>query len=287
MGAGMVERMVKAKHSVVVFNRSQDKVRLAVRRGAVGAASVDELVAKLKGSRRIIWVMLPAGKITEQYLQQLIPRLRKGDIVIDGANDFYGNAQRHAPWFKKKGIHFFDVGVSGGVHGLKNGYTLMIGGPKAQFKNIEPFCKALAPKGGYALFGEVGAGHFVKSVHNIVEYVYLQGLAEGMELLRRFSQPIDLARATAVWEPASVVRSWLLELTTTALSRPDFKNISSKIDSVTIDELRQTVSGVKGYAPAFEVATKIRRQQIPKFNFGKQVIAAVRREFGGHSVKKK
>ena len=212
--------------------------------------------------------------------------MRHGDSIIDGANDFYQNAERHAKLCAKKGVYFFDVGVSGGVWGLKNGYTLMVGGPKNQFKKIEPLCKALAPKGGYGYFGETGSGHFVKSVHNMVEYVYLQGLAEGVETLRRYKQPIDAAKVTSVWEPASVVRSWLLELTTVALQRSDFKNISPKIDSVTIDELNKTLKAVKGIAPAFAVATKIRRDKSNNFILGKRVIAAVRREFGGHGVRK-
>ena len=163
----------------------------------------------------------------------------------------------------------------------------MIGGPKSQFKFIEQFCKALAPENGYGHFGTAGAGHFVKSVHNIVEYVYLQGLAEGVELLSRFKQPIDLKKATAVWEPASVVRSWLLELTTIALKRPDFKAIGPINKSVTLKELKQTVKAVKGYAPAFGIAAKIRKDKSKKFILGKKIIAATRREFGGHAVTKK
>ena len=163
----------------------------------------------------------------------------------------------------------------------------MVGGPKNQFKYIEPFCKALAAKGGYGHFGNVGAGHFVKSVHNIVEYVYLQGLAEGVELLDKFKQPIDVVKATSVWKPASVINSWLLDLSNVALKRPDFKDISPVNMSVTINELKQTVKSTKSYAPAFEIATKIRTDKSKKFTLGKRLIAATRREFGGHAVKKK
>ena len=163
----------------------------------------------------------------------------------------------------------------------------MIGGPKNQFRYIEKACKALAPKKGYGYFGSAGAGHFVKSVHNIVEYVYLQGLAEGIELLTKFKQPINIKKATEVWGPASVINSWLLDLTYIALNKKDFKNISPKIDSVTIGELKKTAKAVKGYAPAFDVSTKIRKDKSKKFILGKRVIAAVRKEFGGHSVTKK
>jgi len=285
MGFGMVERLLKHKVGVVAYNRSQDKIKTIVKKGAQGARSVEDLVGQLKG-KKIVWLMLPAGDITDKMLKSLIPLLSRGDIIIDGANDFYGNAQRHSQLCAKYGINFFDCGVSGGIWGLKNGYTLMIGGPQNQFKKIEPLCQALAPKGGYGYFGPVGSGHFVKSVHNIVEYIYLQGLAEGVELLNNFKSPIDFKKAVAIWRPASVVRSWLLDLTDVALNRPDFKKISPKIDSVTIDELQKTVKALKGFTPAFDVAAKIRQDKGKKFTLGKRTIAAVRREFGGHNVVK-
>lgn len=285
MGYPMVERLLKYKHQVVAYNRSEDKVKAIARSGALPAYSVEELVQKL-GKKKIIWLMLPAGKPTEMMIKKVLPLLNKGDILIDGANDFYQNAEKHAEWCQKKGLFFFDVGVSGGIWGFKNGYTLMIGGPKEEFKLIEPFCQSLAPRGGYGYFGPTGSGHFVKSVHNIVEYVYLQGLAEGVELLSRFKYPLRISQATSVWEPASVVRSWLLELTTKALGRPDFRNISTEIGSVTIEELQKTKKAVKGYAPAFDIAVKIRKDKSRKFSLGKRIIAAVRKEFGGHAVEK-
>ena len=282
MGYSMVERLLKHKFKVVAHNRSPDKVRSIARKGAIPAYTEQELLDKL-GKKKIVWLMLPAGKVTDDTIKRLLPKMKKGDIIIDGANDFYKNAEKHDKWCKKYGVKFFDCGVSGGVWGLKKGYTLMIGGPKKEFKVIEPFCKALSPKKGYALFGPVGSGHFVKSVHNIVEYTYLQGV----ELLHSFKHPIKIDQATETWEAASVVRSWLLELTTIALRRPDFKKIGTNIGSVTIEELNATKRAVKGYAPAFDVATKIRRDKSKKFSLGKRVIAAVRKEFGGHAVEKK
>jgi len=163
----------------------------------------------------------------------------------------------------------------------------MVGGPESKFKQIEPLCEALAPKNGYGYFGPTGSGHFVKSVHNIIEYVYLQGLAEGVELLSKFKHPIQLDKATKVWEPASVVRSWLLDLTTQALQRKDFNEIGTEIDSVTIDELQATKNSVKGYTPAFDAAVKIRLDKTSNFSLGKKTIAAVRNEFGGHKITKK
>jgi len=286
MGFHMVERLLKHKIKVVAYNRSQDKVKKIAKKGAIPAFSVKELVDKLP-TKKIVWLMLPAGNATDKMMKKVLPLLNKGDIIVDGANDFYKNAEKHDKWCRKYGVYFFDCGVSGGVWGLKNGYTLMIGGPKNQFRYIEPFCKALSAKGAYGYFGNAGAGHFVKSVHNIVEYVYLQGIAEGVELLSKFKQPVDVVKATSVWRPASVVNSWLLDLANTALKKSDFKNISPKIGSVTIGELKKTVKDMKGYAPAFEIATKIRLDKSKKFILGKRVIAATRREFGGHAVKKK
>lgn len=285
MGFHMVERLLRHKISVVAYNRSPEKTRKIAKKGAVPAFSLEELVDKLQG-KRVVWLMLPAGRTTDNMMRKVLRLLNKGDIIVDGANDFYKNAERHDRWCKRRGVYFFDCGVSGGILGLKNGYTLMIGGPKNQFRHIEPFCMALSAKGGYGYFGNAGAGHFVKSIHNIVEYIYLQGLGEGVELLSKFKQPIDIVKATSVWRPASVINSWLLDLTNTALKRADFKNIGPKISSVTIEELKKTAKSVKGYAPAFDVATKIRQDKSKRFILGKRVIAATRREFGGHEVKK-
>jgi 6-phosphogluconate dehydrogenase len=283
MGFQMVERLLKNGIKVVAYNRSPEKVKRVSKKGAEPAYSIGELVRKLP-KKKIIWIMLPAGKITDQMIRQLIQHMNKGDIIIDGANDFYKNAEKHERICKKNGIYFFDCGVSGGVWGLKNGYTIMAGGPKSQFKKIEPALKALAPKGGYGYFGPSGSGHFVKSVHNIVEYIYLQGLAEGAEILAR--KKINIKKATSVWRSASVVRSWLLDLANSALNKSDFKKISPKINSVTIKELEKTVKSVNVYSPAFDAAAKTRHDKSNKFVLGKRLIAATRREFGGHSVEK-
>ncbi len=285
MGAGMVERMAKRGVRVVAYNRSPEKTKRIARKGAIPAYGIDEMIGKLP-KRRIVWTMLPAGQATDDMINEVLKHLKRGDILIDGANDFYENAERHDRICREKGVIFFDCGVSGGVWGLKNGYTLMIGGDKSHFKDIEPACRALAPKGGYAYFGPAGSGHFVKSVHNIVEYVYLQGLAEGVGLLSSFKHPIDLRKATSVWQPASVIRSWLLDLTTSALGKPDFSDIEPKIGSVTIEELERTKNAVGGYAPAFDVATAIRKDTSGNFVLGKRLIAAVRNEFGGHAVER-
>ncbi|MBI2451717.1 NADP-dependent phosphogluconate dehydrogenase [Candidatus Pacearchaeota archaeon] len=288
MGFNMVERLLKHKHEVVVWNRSSDKTNEIAKKGAIPSYDLDEFLSKL-GEQKIVWLMLPAGEATNDMIKILLKKLKKEDILIDGANDFYKNTERHDKMCSKKGVHFFDIGVSGGVHGLDNGYTLMVGGEKEMFNKIEPFCKSLAPEKGYGYFGEAGSGHFVKSVHNIIEYVYLQGIAEGVELLDK--KNIDIKKALEVWGPASVVSSWLIDLAEVAVKRNDFNEISPNISSVTIKELNNTKKSVKGYAPAFDVATKIRKSSMnkedKKFLLGKKTIAAIRREFGRHEVRKK
>jgi 6-phosphogluconate dehydrogenase len=285
MGFSMVERLLKNKHSVVAHNRTKEKVDEIAKKGAIPAYSLQEVVDKLDG-KKIIWLMLPAGQITDDHIEKLLPLLKADDIIINGANSYYENAQRQSKLCEKSGVHLFDAGVSGGIHGLKRGYALMIGGPKSEFKHIEPFCKTLAPKEGYGYFGESGMGHYVKSVHNIIEYTFMQGLAEGVELLER--KKLDYKKAAKVWQPASIVTSSLLDWMVDAFARQDFKDLSTKIGSVTIEELTKTVESVKGFAPGFQEARKVRLSTPEgKFDLGKKVIAGIRREFGGHAVEKK
>ena len=285
MGMGMSERLLNNNISVIGYDRSINKTNLLKRKGGNGTNSVKDLVSKLSSKKKIVWLMLPAGRVSDNMIKELIPLLNYGDVIVNGANSFYKNAEENASWCRKVGIVFFDVGISGGIHGLKKGYTLMIGGPKTEFKHLEPLCKVLAPENGYGYFGDVGSGHYVKSVHNIIEYVYLQGIAEGLELLDK--KKIDLVKTTKVWQHGSVINSWLIDLTTKALNRKDFKRIKPEIDSVTIQELQETKKSVKGFAPAFDVAVKIRKDHSKNFSLGKRTIAAVRNEFGGHEVKKK
>lgn len=285
MGFNMSLRLMKNKHKVVGFDVNKDAVNKLAKEGAEPAFSIEELTNKLS-DKKIVWLMLPAGKITDDTINNLIPLLKEGDIIINGANSFYKNAERHDQLCKEKKINFFDVGVSGGIWGLKNGYPLMIGGPKDQYKYIEPFMKSLSTKKGYKYFGPAGSGHFVKSVHNIIEYTYLQGLAEGVELLNKFKHPIKLDEATEGWQDSSVIRSWLLDLTTIALRREDFSEIGTNIGSVTMEELEQTKRSVNGHTPAFDEAIKIRKSKGEIFSLGKRVISALRNEFGGHKVEK-
>lgn len=286
MGEGMVRRLLARGVHVVAYNRSPEKIRHVARYGARPSKDLDDLLRQLPG-KKIVWLMLPAGKPTDQTLRKLLRKLHANDVVIDGANDFYQNAEKHARWCAKKNVRFLDAGVSGGVHGLKNGYTLMLGGPQSAFREIEPVLRALAPKNGYAYFGPSGSGHFVKSVHNLIEYVYLEGLAEGVGALHAFKHTLDARKALRVWQPASVIRSWLLDLAVQASQRKGFANIRPEIGSVTLEELQKTVRALHADAPAFQAAVGVRRGKNGKMREGKRLIAAIRAEFGGHAVQRK
>ncbi len=283
MGFSMSLRLMQKGHTVVGYNRSPARTRQLARHGGEPSFSIRELVGKL-GRRKIVWLMLPAGKVTDAVMKEVLPYLKKGDILLNGANSFYKHAEKHNVWCRQRGVHFLDVGVSGGVWGLKNGYPLMVGGSKQGYKYVEPSLKSLSTKKGYKYFGPAGSGHFVKSVHNIIEYTYLQGLAEGIELLRRFKHPIKLDEAAECWQDSSVIRSWLLDLTVSALRKSGFAHISPAIGSVTMEELLQTTQDIKGYTPAFDAAVAVRKGKGKNFELGRRVIAAVRKEFGGHPV---
>lgn len=281
MGSGMARRLIKNNFRVIVYNRSFEKTRELSKQRGIASYSLNELVSNFKSNKKIIWLMLPGGKITTDIINRLLPLLKKGDIIINGANSFYKLAESDNKLCTKYKINFFDIGVSNGINGEFEGYTLMIGGDKNQLKYIQPLCKALAPEKGYEYFGQVGSGHYVKSVHNIIEYVYLEGLAEGIELLDK--KNINLEKATSVFKN-SVIKSELLDLTNLAVKRKNFNEILPKINSVTIEELEKTKSDVKAFTPSFDQAVKIRKDKSGKFQLGKRVIAAVRKEFGGHEV---
>ncbi|MEM3122221.1 MAG: NAD(P)-binding domain-containing protein, partial [Candidatus Pacearchaeota archaeon] len=267
MGIGMSERLLNRGIRVVAYNRSRDRVDKIKSKGAIPAYSLEELIANLNSKRKIILIMLPAGKPTNDMIKRVLKLLSNEDILINGANDFYKNAEKQSKLCEKNGVVFFDFGVSGGILGFRNGYVLMIGGKKTKFKEIEFICRALSPKNGYAYFGEAGSGHFVKSVHNIIEYVYLQGIAEGIELLDK--KRINLLKAVRIWNNGSIIQSLLIELTANTLKRNDFNKIKPKIESITINELIKTKNSIEGFSPAFDVAVKIRKNKTKDFLLGK------------------
>ncbi|HDM70978.1 MAG TPA: decarboxylating 6-phosphogluconate dehydrogenase, partial [Thermotogales bacterium] len=232
MGMNMTRRLMKFGHEVVVYNRTLSKVDQMEQEGAIGARSLEELVQKLP-RRRVIWIMLPAGKPVDDHIQMLSELVDEGDILIDGGNSYYKDDIRRAAELEKKGIHYMDAGVSGGIWGLKIGYCTMVGGRKEDFDYIEPILKALAPEGGYLYCGPTGAGHFVKMVHNGIEYAIMEAYGEGFEILKasKYSEYFTLKDIAHLWNRGSVIRSWLLELLESAFEKdPDLESIQGYVE---------------------------------------------------------
>jgi 6-phosphogluconate dehydrogenase len=287
MGMNMAKRLLKGGHQVVAYNRSPEKTNQLVEDGAIGAYSLYEVAENLS-TPRIVWVMLPAGQAVDDHIHQLKDLLSPGDIVIDGGNTYYKDDIRRAKLLDGKGIRFMDVGVSGGIWGLKIGYCLMIGGDKETFKQLEPIFKTLAPEEGYLYCGATGAGHFVKMVHNGIEYGMMQAYGEGFEILEAsdYSESFNYAEIAHLWNQGSVVRSWLLELAEEAF-RKNAKLTDIKGYVEDSGEGRWTIqqaldSGVPANVITLSLLRRFRsRQEDP---FTDRVIAALRREFGGHAV---
>lgn len=288
MGMNMTQRLIDGGHEIVAYARTVETVKQAEAKGAVGASSLQDLVGKLE-KPRIIWLMVPAGKATEDSVHILSDLMESGDILIDGGNSMYKDSMRRAGELQKRNISFLDVGTSGGIWGLQIGYCMMIGGGKNAFEKAELLFKTLAPEKGYAHVGPHGAGHFVKMIHNGIEYAMLQGYAEGFEIMNAKKDfNLDLQKISELWNHGSVVRSWLLELAENA-----FKN-DPKLDSIRgyvedSGEGRWTVAeAIEADVPApiitLSLIERFRSRQDESFSA--KVIAALRNEFGGHAVKK-
>ncbi|MEO7217199.1 MAG: phosphogluconate dehydrogenase (NAD(+)-dependent, decarboxylating) [Gemmatimonadaceae bacterium] len=288
MGGAMTERLIQGGHSVVVYDRSADAVNNVVALGATGSKSLKDVAAKLS-TPRIVWVMVPAGQPTDDTVAELGSILESGDVIIDGGNSNFHDTLRRGSELAKKGIELVDAGTSGGVWGLKEGYCEMVGASDASFALCEPIFKTLAPPNGYAHVGPTGAGHYVKMVHNGIEYGMLQAYAEGYEILHASSKfKLDLAKISALWNQGSVVRSWLNELAAQAFARDgglaDIKGYVA--DS---GEGRWTVQEAIDLdvpAPVITLSLLMRLRSRQQDSFGAKVIAALRNEFGGHAVKR-
>ncbi len=285
MGMNMARRLIRAGHKVTVFNRTAQKVTDMVKEGAVGSDSLLDFINKLK-SPRIIWLMLPEGSVLEDHINQLSRELSMGDIVIDGGNSFFKDDLRRFELFKAKGIHFMDAGVSGGMWGLKNGYCTMVGGEEKIFKTIEPILQDLSPKDGYLYCGPSGAGHFLKMVHNGIEYGMMQAYGEGFEILKASPYQVDFQKVAHLWNQGSVVRSWLLELAEEAFKEsPGLAGISGYVEDS--GEGRWTVQQAVEYGVAAPVITASLYQRFlsrQKDAFSNKVLSALRNKFGGHAL---
>ena len=310
MGGNMVRRLMKAGHECVVFDHSQEAVDKLAREGATGAPTLDDFAAKLTGPKAA-WVMVPAGGPTEATVQELSQRFGRGDVIIDGGNSFYKDDVRRAATIHPKGIHYVDVGTSGGVWGIDRGYCMMIGGPDEAVKHLDPIFKALAPgmgdvgrtpgrkpdvgtaEDGYLHCGPSGSGHFVKMVHNGIEYGLMQAYAEGFDIFKNANSKelpeeqrfdLDLAEIAEVWRRGSVVGSWLLDLTAMALiENPTLSNFTGFVQDS--GEGRWTVQAAIEEAVPADVLTSAlytRFRSRQEHTFAEKILSAMRNKFGGH-----
>ena len=287
MGMNMVTRLRRDQHRVVVYDRSNELIKQAESQGCVGSSSLSDLVGKLSVPR-VVWVMVPSGSPTEETIQAVADLLQPGDIIVDGGNTRFHDDVRRAGELKKKGIHYVDAGTSGGIWGLKVGYCLMVGGEEAAVKRLAPALKTLAPENGWAHVGSVGAGHYVKMVHNGIEYSMMQGYAEGFELMSKSEYKLDLARVADLWMHGSVVRSWLLELAADALKDDQkleklkgYVQDSGEGRWMIADAIEKDVP-----VPTLTTALFTRFRSRQEESFAEKMLAALRNAFGGHAVRR-
>lgn len=287
MGMNMVTRLRQDDHRVVVFDRAQDAVKQAEGTGAVGASSLQDLVSKL-AKPCAVWVMVPSGAPTEETIHTLAGMLEPNDVIIDGGNTKFHDDVRRAAELKPKQIHYVDAGTSGGIWGLQIGYCLMVGGEKTIVDRLGSIFTTLAPKDGWAHVGGVGAGHYVKMVHNGIEYSMMQGYAEGFELMSKSEYNLDLANIADLWMHGSVVRSWLLELGASALKDdPKLESLKGYVQDsgegrwMLMDALDKDVP-----VPTLATALFTRFRSRQEESFSEKMLAALRNAFGGHSVKR-
>jgi 6-phosphogluconate dehydrogenase len=285
MGGNMTTRLLDGGHEVVAYDVQPDAVESAAAAGATGAASLEDLVAALTPPRAV-WVMVPSGRITEDTLERLGALLQPGDAVVDGGNSHFEDTQRRAADLEAKGVALVDAGTSGGVWGRELGYCLMIGANEEVFLRLEPIFKTLAPEDGYVRTGPTGSGHYVKMIHNAIEYSLMQGYAEGFDLMRAGGFDIDLTAVAEVWRHGSVIRSWLLDLVALALREDtDLATIAGRVDDS--GEGRWTLNeavkrGVP--APALSAALFARFASQQDESFAAKMLAAMRHQFGGHAL---
>ncbi|NOS77037.1 MAG: decarboxylating 6-phosphogluconate dehydrogenase [Nitrospira sp.] len=287
MGMNMVTRLRQGNHRVVVFDRSADLVKQAEGQGCVASSSLAEMIGKL-AAPRTVWVMVPSGAPTEETVQAVAALLQPGDTIVDGGNTRFHDDVRRAADLKMKQLHYVDAGTSGGIWGLKVGYCLMIGGEAAPVKRLAPLFTTLAPENGWAHVGGHGAGHYVKMVHNGIEYSMMQGYAEGFELMSKSEYNLDLGRVADLWMHGSVVRSWLLELAVDALKDdPKLDKLKGFVQDsgegrwMIADAIEKDVP-----VPTLTTALFTRFRSRQDQSFAEKMLAALRNAFGGHAVRR-
>jgi 6-phosphogluconate dehydrogenase len=288
MGFQLSLNLLDKNYDVVTFDLNQDSMKKISSMGAQTAETIEKLVSKLS-KPRTIWMMVPAGKATESVFEELLPYLEEGDRIIDGGNAHYKDSMRRNQQCEEKGVYFFDCGTSGGVDGARNGACTMIGGNEEVFSEIEPIFRDLTVANGYLYSGKAGSGHFLKMVHNGIEYGMMQAIAEGFDLLDKSPFDYDYEKVAKVWNNGSVIRSWLMELTENAFSKDskleEIKGImhSSGEGKWTVE----TALDLQTAAPVITLALMMRYRSLEDDTFTGKVVAALRNEFGGHAVEKK
>ncbi len=290
MGGGMARRLLRAGHRVVGYARSEETLRRAEELGIRTAHSLEELAAALVPPRTV-WLMVPAGQPVDETITALLPHLEPGDLLVDGGNSFYRDTLRRAATLRAQGVHFVDVGTSGGVWGEQAGYCLMVGGEREAVERLRPVLEALAPAPdrGWGHVGPVGAGHFVKMVHNGIEYGLMQAYVEGFAILRRKREfQLSLRQVAEVWRHGSVIRSWLLDLIARALAEdPELSEVAPYVEDS--GEGRWTVAEAIDLdipAPVITLALLQRLRSRDMESYGDRLLAVLRAQFGGHPVKR-
>jgi 6-phosphogluconate dehydrogenase len=288
MGKNIALNMLRNKYNVIAFNRSKEPLAEVVAAGAVGASSVEDVVARLKSPRKVVWLMYPSGKVTDDAIDLMAKILKKGDIVINGANGNYNDSIRYNQLLSKLGISVLDAGCSGGPSGALNGMSIMAGGDKEAYTYVEQLFKDLSVPDGLLYIGDAGSGHFVKMVHNAVEYGMMQSIAEGFDLMANGPyKQLNLEQIATLWNHGSVVRGYLIELTARALKKePGLDSLIPYVEDN--GEGRWSVNAAVEYAIPFSAISSSLFERFTsrsEKHFGHRLLAALRHEFGGHAVK--
>ncbi|CAH0191551.1 phosphogluconate dehydrogenase (NAD(+)-dependent, decarboxylating) [Priestia megaterium] len=286
MGYNLSLNLMDNHHEVVAYDVNKEAVEKLANEGATGAFTVEELVNELPPSPKVVWIMVPAGEVTENVITELKELLSEGDIIIDGGNSNYKESVRRAQDLQEKGIYFFDVGTSGGMEGARNGACTMIGGDAEVFRTIEPIFNDICVENGFMYAGKSGSGHFLKMVHNGVEYGMMQSIAEGFEVLEKSQFDFDYEAVARVWNNGSVVRSWLMELTENAFSKdPKLDSIKGVMQSSGEGKWTvETALDLQTATPVIALSLMMRYRSLEEDTFTGKVVAALRNEFGGHGV---
>jgi len=288
MGFNLVLNLLNHQHEVVAYDIDQERMKMIEKEGAMVASNYKEMVDQLDFPRTI-WLMIPAGELVDQVIEELISLLNQGDILIDGGNSNYKDTVRRAKLLNEKRIHLFDVGTSGGMEGALQGACTMIGGNKEIFTYVEPLFKDISVDDGYLYTGEVGSGHFLKMVHNGIEYGMMQAVAEGFEILEKSPFDYNYQDVAKVWNHGSVIRSWLMELMENAFRKePKLESIKGVMYSSGEGKWTvETALDLQAVAPVIALSLMMRYRSLEEDTFSGKVVAALRNEFGGHAVEKK